>query len=427
MSPIEIILLTLSATITLILIYLIVILKKQKSVQNDSQFFEWADKINGKMTETLLLSIKHYNESVNQNIMDISKLTKDNIKDIVTNQDMLLKTNVQELEKATKTLHDGLEKLQIDNANQLEKMRATVDEKLNESLQKRLNQSFEMISKRLQDVYEGLGEMKTLATGVGDLKKVLTNVKTRGGWGEIQLGVLLEQMLAPNQFMAQVSTGPNSKERVDYVIVIPSKNDSQSLLPIDSKFPIEDYERLVNAYETSNNQEIEIQSKNIEKTIKEQAKKIKEKYINPPHTTDFAIMYLPVEGLFAEVLRKPALSEFVQRNYKIIICGPTTLSAMLSSLQLGFRTITIEKRSTEIWNLLSTFKYEFGKFVDLLSKTQKKLLEASKTIEDATKKSRTIENKLKKVSTDEVGNDISLSIEQKDSNEPESDIEENDD
>jgi DNA recombination protein RmuC len=240
---------------------------------------------------------------------------------------------------------------------------------------------------------------------------VLTNVKTRGGWGEYQLGALLEQMLAPNQYMAQVQTG-KSADRVDYAVVIPSASGSQSLLPIDSKFPMEDYQRLLDAFEASNAAEIEIQSKNIEKRIKKEAKKIKEKYINPPATTDFALMYLPVEGLYAEVLRRPSLSEFVQRNYKIIICGPTTLSAMLSSLQLGFRTITIEKRSTEIWNLLSTFKFEFGKFVDLLDKTQKKLSEASKQIESATKKSRTIERRLKSVSSDVLDTQLVYELEQ---------------
>lgn len=410
MQIIDIILIVFNVLIVGLLLTLIFL--KPKPHKQDAQILDFQDKLNSKMTESLLLTIKHYNESVNQNLLDISKLSKENIKDIIENQDKLLKSNVEQLERATKVLKDGLEKMQSDNNVQLDKMRQTVDEKLNDSLQTRLNQSFEMISKRLQDVYEGLGEMKTLATGVGDLKKVLTNVKTRGGWGEVQLGALLEQMLAPNQYMAQVATKKNTQERVDFAVVIPSGNDSFSLLPIDSKFPIEDYERLVTAFENSNQQEIEIQSKNIEKRIKDEAKRIKEKYINPPETTDFAIMYLPVEGLYAEVLRKPSLNEFLQRNYKIIVCGPTTLSAMLSSLQLGFRTITIEKRSTEIWNLLGTFKFEFAKFVALLEKTQHKLSEASKTIEDATKKSRTIEKKLRHVSSDVATQDAPLMIDE---------------
>jgi len=410
LQTIDIILIIVNALVVILLFVLLLTKKKPQ----DSQLSELQDKLSFKMTESMLLTMKHYNENVNQNLLDISKMSKDNIKDIIDNQDKLLKTNVEQLEKATKILKDGLEKMQNDNNLQLDKMRQTVDEKLNESLQTRLNQSFEMISKRLQDVYEGLGEMKILATGVGDLKKVLTNVKTRGGWGEVQLGALLEQMLAPNQYMSQVTIKKNSQERVDFAVIIPSQNGASTLLPIDSKFPLEDYERLVNAYENGDTQEIEKQTKNIEKRIKEEAKHIKEKYINPPDTTDFAYMYLPVEGLYAEVLRKPSLNDYLQRNYKIIVCGPTTISAMLNMLQLGFRTITIEKRSTEIWNLLGTFKYEFGKFVDLLEKTQNKLSEASKTIEDATKKSRTIEKKLKHVSTDIDNSDKVLEIEEKD-------------
>lgn len=415
MQLIDIILLIVNA-LTVCLLLVLLFLKKEKNSQ-DTQTLDLQEKMNSRLTENILFSIKHYNETVNQNLMNISNMSKENIKDIVENQDKLLKTNVEQLEKATAVLRDGLEKMQKDNNLQLDKMRQTVDEKLNESLQTRLNQSFELISKRLQDVYEGLGEMKSLATGVGDLKKVLTNVKTRGGWGEVQLGALLEQMLAPNQYMSQVAIKKNSQERVDYAIVIPSQNGATTLLPIDSKFPLEDYERLVVAYESGNTQEIETQTKNIEKRIKEEAKHIKEKYINPPETTDFAYMYLPVEGLYAEVLRKPSLNDYLQRNYKIIVCGPTTISAMLNMLQLGFRTMTIEKRSTEIWNLLGSFKFEFGKFVDLLEKTQNKLSEASKTIEDATKKSKTIEKKLKNVSTDISFEDNSLQIEEKNDDE----------
>lgn len=372
-------------------------LKNKNDSSDNSHAFEYQEKLTKNMTDTLLNTIKHYNESVTNSLLQISSMSKDNIKDIIENQDKLLKSNSEQLEKATLTLATGLEKMQKDNEHKLEQMRLTVDEKLNVSLQTRLNESFKIINERLQSVYEGLGEMKSLATGVGDLKKVLTNVKTRGTWGEVQLNSLLEQMLAPNQYMANVEIKKNSGERADFVVVIPSKNDTTTYLPIDAKFPIEDYQRLIDALETGVKAEIELQSKNLERRIKEEAKKIKEKYIDVPNTTDFAIMYLPIEGLYAEVLRNNSLSENLQRTHKIIICGPTTLSAMLNSLQLGFRTITIEKRSTEIWSLLGTFKQEFGRFVELLSKTQKKLDEASKTIEDATKKSRTIEKKLKGV------------------------------
>ena len=243
----------------------------------------------------------------------------------------------------------------------------------------------------------GIGEMRNLANGVGDIKKVLSNVKVRGGWGEIMLSSLLEQMLAPNQYMAQVQVKKNSKERVDFVVVMPGKNDHEIYLPIDSKFPLEDYSRLCVASENADKEEVEIQTKNIERRIKEEAKKISEKYISVPKTTDFAVLYLPVEGLYAEVTKRPALVETLQQQYRILVCGPSTLTALLNSLQMGFKTLAIEKRSSEVWQLLSVFKQEFTKFVDLLGKTQKKIDEASNTIEDATKKTRTIQRKLKDV------------------------------
>ena len=286
-------------------------------------------------------------------------------------------------------------------------MRQTVDEKLNVSLEKRLAESFNIINNRLQSVYEGLGEMKQLATGVGDLKKVLTNVKTRGVWGEVSLANLLEQMLSPDQFSSNVAIKDN-QERVDFAIALPGKDDKTILLPVDAKFPMEDYQRLVEASETGNVQQTEAAKKGLEKRVKEEAKKISEKYILLPKTTDFAVMYLALEGLYAEVLRMPGLAEELQREYKVVICGPTTLSALLNSLQLGFKTLSIEKRSSEIWQLLGVFKQEFGKFVDLLAKTQKKLAEASNTIESATKKSRTIERKLKNVTGIEEESDILL-------------------
>lgn len=395
-----VVLASISVVLLLVLIYLVITKKLENNLDVNSEAFTYQEKLNKNMVDTLLQSIKNYNDSVKDDLMRISALNKENIKDVVERQDKLLKDNSQKLEKASGVLKEGLIKLQEGNEKKLEEMRVTVDEKLNVSLQTRLNQSFDVISKRLQEVYEGLGEMKNLATGVGDLKKVLTNVKTRGGWGEIQLGNLLEQMLAPNQFDSQVQIKKNSAERVDYVVVIPTKDGDKTFLPIDAKFPIEDYQRLVEAVENGTKEEVEIQGKNIEKVIIEQAKSIKTKYIKTPTTTDFAIMYLPVEALFAEVLRRPGLLEKLQRTHKIVVCGPTTLTAMLSSLQIGFRTITIEKRSTEIWNLLGTFKYEFGKFVDLLAKTQKKISEASKTLESATKKSETIKKKLKNVQTE---------------------------
>ena len=331
-------------------------------------------------------------QQINKLMLDNIKSYNDSVVHTITQQTYLHKLN-----RATDVLGQGLQKLQADNERKLDQMRQTVDEKLNVSLERRLTESFSLINQRLQSVYEGLGEMKTLASGVGDLKKVLTNVKTRGTWGEVQLLHLLEQILAPQQFKEQVDIKGNG-ERVDFAIVMPGKDEENILLPIDAKFPIEDYQRIVDASESGSKEAVDLALKALEKRVKDDAKSIKEKYIHLPQTTDFAIMYLAIEGLYAEVIRRPGLTETLQRDFKVIVCGPTTITALLNSLQLGFKTLSIEKRSSEVYQLLGAIKQEFGKFVDILAKTQKKLAEASNTIEAATKKSRTIEKKLKSVS-----------------------------
>lgn len=334
--------------------------------------------------------------TVSQNDM----LQNQKLEDIRAQVQTLVSGVEQSMRNATTQLTEGLLRIQQENEKKLEQMRQTVDEKLNVSLENRLSQSFNIINERLQSVYEGIGVMKQLASGVGDLKKVLTNVKTRGTWGEVQLGSLLEQILTTEQYYSQVNINPKNSERVDFVVRMPGKDDSGEVyLPIDAKFPLEDYQRLIEASDNGTKEEVDLQVKNIERRVKEEAKRINEKYIFVPKTTDFAVMYLPIEGLYAEVLRIPGLTETLQQQYKVVVCGPTTLSALLNSLQLGFKSLTIEKRSSEVWNLLGVFKREFSKFVDLLAKTQKKLDEASSTIEFATKKSRTIERKLKNVST----------------------------
>lgn len=378
-------------------------LKKSQTspdVKNIKSAIDMQSNLNKNLNELLLSTIKNNNDNIISSVGQISTLNKESINALISRLEFLIKTNEENLERTTRVINEQMQALRQENEAKLEQMRLTVDEKLNNSLQTRLNQSFEIINKRLQQVYEGLGEMRTLANGVGDLKKVLTNVKTRGVWGEVQLGNLLEQMLSPNQYLQNAQTKQNSQERVDYAVILPGKDDKNILLPIDAKFPIEDYQRLVDATEIGDAEAIEVCKKGIERRIKEEAKKIKEKYISLPTTTDFGVLYLAIEGLYAEVLRNPGLVEQIQREYKIIICGPTTLSALLNSLQLGFKTLSIEKRSSEIWMLLGSFKQEFSKFVDLLSKTQKKLDEASNTIEFATKKSKTIERKLSKVSVD---------------------------
>ncbi len=249
-------------------------------------------------------------------------------------------------------------------------------------------------------MYKGLGEMRSLAAGVGDLKKVLTNVKTRGTWGEIQLGNILEQILTQDQYEVNVATKKNSDDRVEFAVKLPGKGvDKEQIvwMPIDSKFPQEDYQRLLDAQEAADKELAERSIKNLEMRIKAEAKKIKEKYLDPPNTTDFGIMFLPVEGLYAEVLRRPGLSDFLQREYRITVTGPTTLAALLNSLHMGFRTLAVEKRSSEVWELLARVKTEFGKFGDMLAKTKKKLQEAANTIDRAEIRTRVIEGKLKKV------------------------------
>lgn len=312
----------------------------------------------------------------------------------------LIQTNEQKFDKLQEKVDTQLKEIQDKNEKKLEEMRRTVDEKLHETLEKRLGESFKLVSERLEQVYKGLGDMQELARGVGDLKNVLTNVKTRGGWGEIQLENLIDQILTREQYEKNIVTKKGSSERVEIAIKLPGRDSSGNetvWLPIDAKFPVEDYQRLLEAQEIANVNSINDAGKAIETRIKGEAKKIAEKYLDPPHTTDFALMFLPIEGLYAEVLRRPGLAEFLQREYRVVVSGPTTLAAVLNSLQMGFRTLAIEKRSSEVWKVLSSVKTEFGKFGDLLDKTQKKLQEASNTIDDASKATRKIEKQLNKV------------------------------
>jgi DNA recombination protein RmuC len=306
----------------------------------------------------------------------------------------------EKLESMRKTVEDRIFALQEDNRQKLEQMRQTVDEKLQTSLEKRLSESFKQVSDRLEQVYRGLGEMQTLAAGVGDLKKVLTNVKTRGTWGEIRLANILEQILAPDQYDVNVATKKESNERVEFAVKLPGRDaDREAVvyLPIDSKFPQEDYQRLLDAQEQADKAAVEGHLKRLESRIKQEARWIREKYIDPPHTTDFGILFLPVEGLYAEVLRLPGLCDTLQREYRIVVCGPTTLSALLNSLQMGFKTLAIEKRSSEVWRILGGVKNEFAKFGEVLTKTKKKLQEAANTIDQAEVRTRVIERQLKDV------------------------------
>jgi len=341
--------------------------------------------------------LQKFNESLLSRMADIATLQKNQLDTFSNQLAQLTQLNEQKMQSMRQTIETQLRSLQEDNMKKLEQMRQTVDEKLHSTLEKRLGESFKLVSDRLEQVHKGLGEMQTLATGVGDLKKVLTNVKTRGTWGEIQLGNLLEQVLHADQYAQNVAVKKNSKERVEFAIKLPGYEGKPVWLPIDAKFPIEDYQRLLEAQENVQVTLIEECGKALEQRIKSQAKDIKEKYIDPPQTTDFGVLYLPIEGLYAEVLRRPGLCELLQRDYRVIITGPTTVAALLNSLQMGFRTLAIEKRASEVWMILSEVKTEFSRFGEILDKTHKKLQEASNTIEDAAKKSRTIERRLKHV------------------------------
>ncbi|MDP3636678.1 MAG: DNA recombination protein RmuC [Azonexus sp.] len=304
----------------------------------------------------------------------------------------------ERFERLKLSVETRLTAIQVDNSAKLEEMRRTVDEKLHATLEQRLGQSFQLVSERLEQVHRGLGEMQTLAAGVGDLKRVLTNVKTRGTWGEVQLAALLEQLLTAEQFSANVATRPDRNERVDFAIRLPGKGDGAVVwLPIDAKFPIEDYQRLLEAQDRCDPAAVEEAAKGIEMRLKSEARSIRDKYVSPPHTTDFALLYLPIEGLYAEALRRPGLAETLQRDFRVSLAGPTTLAALLNSLQMGFRTLAIEQRSAEVWAVLGAVKTEFGKFGEALAHTKKKLDEASNSISKAETRTRQLSRRLKEV------------------------------
>ncbi len=316
-------------------------------------------------------------------------------------------SNDSRFEAMRQTVDAKLEKIRNDNGAKLEAMRVTVEEKLHGALEKRLGESFKMVSERLETVHHGLGEMQKLAVGVGDLKRVLNNVKTRGIFGEVQLEGILEQILTPSQYSKNVAVKPKSTNRVEFAIKLPGREeDGHIWMAIDAKFPLADYQKLCEAQEINDTVAIELQSKLLENAIRREAKTIAEKYIAPPYTTDFAILFLPTEGLYAEVLRRPGLVDGIQREFKIVVAGPTTFSAILNSLQMGFRTLAIEKRSGEVWNILDAVRVEFANFIGLLSKTRIKLEQAGQSIMKAERKSLRIDRRLKGLSKIKVKNKI---------------------
>lgn len=350
--------------------------------------------------EELGLSLKNFGDSLQGQMMNTATLQKDHWDDFARQLAGIGESNERKLEQLRETMEQRLQRMQDDNTLKLEQMRNTVDEKLQGTLEKRLAESFRMVSERLEQVHQGLGDMRNLAVGVGDLKRVLTNVKARGGWGEVQLGMLLEDILAPEQFGKNIRTNEHRQEVVEYAVKLPGQaGDGNEFvwLPIDAKVPIEDYQRLLAAQEQADPAALEKASRLLASALKSCARDIHSKYLNPPCTTDFAIMYLPMEGLYAEVARQPSLMETIRRDYHVIVAGPSTFAALLNSLQMGFRTLAIQKRSGEIWNLLAAIKTEFGKFGAALEGVRKKLAQAQDSMDDAARKSRGIERKLRDV------------------------------
>ena len=349
------------------------------------------------LREEVVATLTRISETAGRTMSELGTTQKTRLDDMAAAMNLLSETNASRLETVRATVEERLRLLQTDNARQLESMRQTVDEKLQGTLEKRLGESFRQVSERLEQVHKGLGEMQTLATGVGDLKKVLTNVKTRGTWGEVQLGALLEQVLSAEQFVRNASVR-NGAERVEFAVKLPGQDgEAPVLLPIDAKFPVEDYQRLLDALERGDAEGIDQAGRQLETRVKACARDIRDKYVNPPASTDFGVLFLPIEGLFAEVIRRPGLAESIQRDCRVVIAGPTTLWSILNSLQMGFRTLAIQKRSSEVWTLLGAVKTEWTKYGEVLDAVQKRINQASETIEKAKARTRAIGRKLRSV------------------------------
>ena len=336
---------------------------------------------------------------VASSLAETGQIQLERLENVTTALGALSEKSEKAQESLRLTVEGRLDAIRQDNAVKLDEMRKTVDEKLQGTLEQRLGASFKLVSDQLEQVFRGIGEMQTLAIGVGDLKKMLSNVKTRGAWGEVSLGNLLEQVLTVDQYDRNVEVKPGSNQRVEYAVKLPGGEDGDGplWLPIDAKFPNEDYERLVDASERGDGDAVETASKAVEMRIRASAKDICDKYVQPPHSTDFAVLFLPTEGLFAEIIRRPGLVDDLQREYRIVVTGPTTLMALLNSLRMGFRTLAIQKRSSEVWQVLAAVKTEFGKYGDILDKVQQKLHEASNTIDKVSVRRRAIDRKLRSV------------------------------
>lgn len=388
-----VLLIILSIAIVAMAVVLVIVLSKNKNNNINDAIYDASKKLN----QDTINSVKLMSDMINQNQVNMAENQKFQLQQMENRLKTFSMENEQKLENIRSTVEKKLTYMQEDNNKQLENIRTTVDEKLQNTLENKLNKSFETVSKQLQQVYKGLGEMQNLAVGVGDLKKVLSNVKTRGILGEIQLSAILKEILSPEQYEENVATKKGSRNVVEFAIKLPADDDSFVYLPIDSKFPGDTYAKLVDAMNSGNKEEIEICSKNLLRTIKSEAKDIHDKYISPPNTTEFAIMFLPFEGLYAEVVNR-GMVEVLQREYKVNVAGPSTMGALLNSLQLGFKTLAVQKRSAEVWQILNDVKREFDTFADVLEKTQTRLNQANTELDKLVGvRTRKIQSQLSKV------------------------------
>lgn len=388
-----VLLIILSIAIVAMVVVLVIVLSKNKNNNIDDAIYDASKKLN----QDTVNSVKLMSDMINQNQVNMAENQKFQLQQMENRLKTFSMENEQKLENIRSTVEKKLTYMQEDNNKQLENIRTTVDEKLQNTLENKLNKSFETVSKQLQQVYKGLGEMQNLAVGVGDLKKVLSNVKTRGILGEIQLSAILKEILSPEQYEENVATKKGSRNVVEFAIKLPADDDSFVYLPIDSKFPGDTYAKLVDAMNSGNKEEIEVCSKNLLRTIKSEAKDIHDKYISPPNTTEFAIMFLPFEGLYAEVVNR-GMVEVLQREYKVNVAGPSTMGALLNSLQLGFKTLAVQKRSAEVWQILNDVKREFDTFADVLEKTQTRLNQANTELDKLVGvRTRKIQSQLSKV------------------------------
>lgn len=388
-----VLLIILSIAIVVMAVVLVIVLSKNKNNNIDDAIYDASKNLN----QDTVNSVKLMSDMINQNQVNMAENQKFQLQQMENRLKTFSMENEQKLENIRSTVEKKLTYMQEDNNKQLENIRTTVDEKLQNTLENKLNKSFETVSKQLQQVYKGLGEMQNLAVGVGDLKKVLSNVKTRGILGEIQLSAILKEILSPEQYEENVATKKGSRNVVEFAIKLPADDDNFVYLPIDSKFPGDTYAKLVDAMNSGNKEEIEVCSKNLLRTIKSEAKDIHDKYISPPNTTEFAIMFLPFEGLYAEVVNR-GMVEVLQREYKVNVAGPSTMGALLNSLQLGFKTLAVQKRSAEVWQILNDVKREFDAFADVLEKTQTRLNQANTELDKLVGvRTRKIQSQLSKV------------------------------